>query len=39
MPKAPLPEVAKMPRPVIFLDIDDVLCVHRTLNTRQMAYQ
>ncbi len=23
-------------RPVVFLDIDDVLCVHRTLNTRQV---
>jgi predicted N-acyltransferase len=23
-------------KPVIFLDIDDVLCVHRTLNTRQV---
>ena len=23
-------------RPVLFLDIDDVLCVHRTLNTREV---
>lgn len=23
-------------KPIIFLDIDDVLCVHRTLNTRQV---
>lgn len=23
-------------RPIIFLDIDDVLCVHRTMNTRQV---
>ncbi|QJD91681.1 hypothetical protein HH213_17260 [Duganella dendranthematis] len=28
----PLPDQ----RPVIFLDIDDVLCVHRTLNTTQV---
>lgn len=26
----------KLKRPVVFLDIDDVLCVHRTLNTRQV---
>jgi hypothetical protein len=36
MPKATLPQVAHKPRPVVFLDIDDVLCVHRTLNTRQV---
>jgi hypothetical protein len=23
-------------RPIIFLDIDDVLCVHRTMNTREI---
>ncbi|MYM23234.1 hypothetical protein GTP46_11310 [Duganella sp. FT135W] len=26
----------KQVKPVVFLDIDDVLCVHRTLNTRQV---
>jgi len=26
----------ELKRPVVFLDIDDVLCVHRTLNTRQV---
>ena len=32
---APLPSTSSA-RPVVFLDIDDVLCVHRTLNTRQV---
>src|SRR5471030_110484 len=36
MPKFTLPQVAQKPRPVVFLDIDDVLCVHRALNTRQV---
>jgi hypothetical protein len=31
----PLPDAEKL-RAVVFLDIDDVLCVHRTLNTRQV---
>ncbi len=35
--KKPVPPVHTSPqRPVVFLDIDDVLCVHRTLNTRQV---
>lgn len=25
-----------MMRPIVFLDIDDVLCVHRTMNTREV---
>src|SRR5471030_2041202 len=36
MPKFTLPQVAQKPRPVVFLDIDDVLCVHRSMNTRQV---
>jgi hypothetical protein len=36
MPQAtPPPPDTSLQRPVVFLDIDDVLCVHRMLNTRQ----
>jgi len=36
MEKPRLPDAAEQQRAVVFLDIDDVLCVHRTLNTRQV---
>lgn len=36
MKKSPPPPGTSPARPVVFLDIDDVLCVHRTLNTRQV---
>lgn len=36
MSSATQPQNVQQLKPVIFLDIDDVLCVHRTLNTRQV---
>ncbi len=36
MKKSTPPPGPSPARPVVFLDIDDVLCVHRTLNTRQV---
>jgi len=36
MEKSRSPSTAEQQRAVVFLDIDDVLCVHRTLNTRQV---
>lgn len=30
------PQEVQQLKPIVFLDIDDVLCVHRTLNTRQV---